>query len=214
MLANFGFRGEDVFKSVSVLSGGERARLSIAKMIACGVSVLVLDEPTNHLDIDSREMLENALSEYEGTVICVSHDRYFIKQLATSILEIDKIGFESGYSLSKFGYEDYIKKRTKKSFVPEQRDVGAGKNTFEESKQRKNQLRSAKTKYSAAEKEIAELENKLSELKSCENNSEIVADYQALNKLYEEENLLEEKIEFLYEELERLETIINSYTEE
>jgi ATP-binding cassette subfamily F protein 3 len=183
-------------------------------MIACGVSVLVLDEPTNHLDINSREMLENALSEYEGTVICVSHDRYFIKQLATSILEIDRSGFEIGYAFSNFGYEDYINKRIKKAIVSEQRDFGSGKNSFEESKQRKNQLRSAKTKYSNVEKEIGELENKLSELKLRENDNDIIADYQALNKLYEEEKILEEKIEFLYEELERLEEIINSHSEE
>ena len=93
MLARFGFRGDDVFKSISVLSGGERARLSIAKMVACGISLLVLDEPTNHLDIDSREMLESALNEYDGTIITVSHDRYFIKNLATAILEIDKDGY-------------------------------------------------------------------------------------------------------------------------
>ena len=85
MLASFGFYGEDVFKQVSVLSGGERARLSIAKMISCGVSLLILDEPTNHLDIASREWVEAAIEEFEGVLLFVSHDRYFIEKFAERI---------------------------------------------------------------------------------------------------------------------------------
>ncbi|MBR1949076.1 MAG: ABC-F family ATP-binding cassette domain-containing protein, partial [Alphaproteobacteria bacterium] len=126
MLAKFGFRGEDVFKPISVLSGGERARLSIAKMVACGVSLLILDEPTNHLDIDSREMLESALLDYDGTIISVSHDRYFIKNLATAILEIDKDGFEIGYSFQKCDYDYYINKRIKKEIEASKRESGSG----------------------------------------------------------------------------------------
>lgn len=213
MLARFGFRGEDVFKSISVLSGGERARLSIAKMVACGVSLLILDEPTNHLDIDSREMLENALKDYDGTVITVSHDRYFIKNLATAILEIDKDGFDSGYSFKKCGYDEYIDKRSKKTIEAVKAEVGAGKATFEEAKQRKNQYRSAKTRYAAAEKEIALLEEELSEIRNKENDESIISDYVALNALYESEREHEEKIDSLYEELERLEEIISSYNE-
>ena len=165
MLAKFGFRGEDVFKPISVLSGGERARLSIAKMVACGVSLLILDEPTNHLDIDSREMLESALLDYDGTIISVSHDRYFIKNLATAILEIDKDGFEIGYSFQKCDYDYYINKRIKKEIEASKRESGSGKADFEEAKQKKNLLRSAKTRLEKTEKEIAKLENELSEMK-------------------------------------------------
>jgi ATPase components of ABC transporters with duplicated ATPase domains len=86
------FTGDDVFKLVSTLSGGEKGRLALAKLIYSGKNVLVLDEPTNHLDIPSREALENALAEYDGTVITVSHDRYFLDKIATQILSIDKDG--------------------------------------------------------------------------------------------------------------------------
>ena len=203
MLARFGFRGEDVFKSISVLSGGERARVSIAKMVACGVSLLILDEPTNHLDIDSREMLETALNDYDGTIIAVSHDRYFIRSLATSILEIDKNGYPDGFSYKNCGYDEFIEKQT----------AGAGKTSFEEAKQRKNQFRSAKTRYAAAEKEIAKLEEELFEIKSKQNDESILSDYVALNQLYESEKEHENKIDELYSELERLEEIISSYNE-
>lgn len=87
-LAKFMFRGDEVFKSVEVLSGGERNRLALAKLILSGSNVLFLDEPTNHLDIESRHGLEQAVAEFDGTVICASHDRYFLDQVATSILEI------------------------------------------------------------------------------------------------------------------------------
>ena len=210
MLARFGFRGEDVFKSISVLSGGERARVSIAKMIACGVSLLILDEPTNHLDIDSREMLESALKDYDGTVLAVSHDRYFIKNLATSILEIDRDGFPAGYSLQKLGYDDYIAKRIKIENVSVKQANGAGKASFEESKQKKNQLRSAKNRYSVVEKEIARLEEELSEYRKTAEDEKILSDYVALNELYEKQQKHEESIDSLYAELEQLEEIINS----
>ncbi len=213
MLARFGFRGEDVFKSISVLSGGERARVSIAKMVACGVSLLILDEPTNHLDIDSREMLETALNDYDGTIISVSHDRYFIRSLATSILEIDKNGYPDGFSYKNCGYDEFIEKRVKTEIVLQKQTAGAGKTSFEEAKQRKNQFRSAKTRYAAAEKEIAKLEEKLFEIKSKQNDESILSDYVALNQLYESEKEHENKIDELYSELERLEEIISSYNE-
>lgn len=208
MLAKFGFRGEDVFKPVSVLSGGERARLSIAKMVACGVSLLILDEPTNHLDIDSREMLENALKDYDGTIISVSHDRYFIKNLANSILEIDKDGFDTGYQFQKYGYDYYLSKRIKNQAASFKKEVGAGKAEYEEAKQRKNQLRSAKSRLEKAEKEIAKLENELSEMKEKENSEELTSDYKALNELFERESEHEKRINELYTELEKLYELI------
>ncbi len=215
MLASFGFKGEDVFKSISVLSGGERARLSIAKMVACGVSLLILDEPTNHLDIDSQEMLEQALLQYDGTIITVSHDRYFIKRLSTAILEIDSNGFDSGYCWKKCGYDEYIMSRSKNNVVETTaRESGATKLTFEEAKQKKNQIRSAKTKLANTESEIAKLENELSQIKLKQNDEATISDYIALNELYEQERRYEDKINGLYEELERLETMISLFERE
>lgn len=211
MLAQFGFRGDDVFKSIAVLSGGERARLSIAKMVACGVSLLILDEPTNHLDIDSREMLEQALRDYDGTIITVSHDRYFIKGLATAILEINKNSFDSGYCYKKCSYDEYIEKRIVKEAEAVRNDVGASKASFEEAKQRKNQFRSAKAKYAQTEAEIEQLENELNNVKLKQQDQEITSDYKLLNELFEKEKALEDRIDLLYSELERLEEIISSY---
>ncbi|HWC75884.1 MAG TPA: ATP-binding cassette domain-containing protein, partial [Blastocatellia bacterium] len=102
-LARFLFSGDDAFKPVAALSGGEQSRLALAKLIYSKANVLVLDEPTNHLDIPSREALERALSEYKGTIITVSHDRYFLDRIATEILH-----FEGGSATYHFGsYSDY-----------------------------------------------------------------------------------------------------------
>ena len=89
-MAGFLFNGDDVFKTVKDLSGGEKGRLALAKLIYSNVNVLVLDEPTNHLDIPSREALENALENYPGTIIAVSHDRYFLDKIATQILSFEE----------------------------------------------------------------------------------------------------------------------------
>ena len=103
-LAKFLFTGEDIFKPVGILSGGEQSRLALAKLIYSRANVLVMDEPTNHLDIPSREALEAALAEYAGTVIMVSHDRYFLDKLATEILH-----FENGRATYHAGsYSDFF----------------------------------------------------------------------------------------------------------
>jgi ABC-type multidrug transport system ATPase subunit len=106
-LAAFLFYGDDVFKQVSALSGGERGRLSLAKLMLGNANFLILDEPTNHLDITSKEILENALNEYEGTVLYVSHDRYFINRTATRILALEG-GTFTGYPGN---YDYYLEKR-------------------------------------------------------------------------------------------------------
>ena len=94
-LAVFLFRGEDVFKEIKTLSGGERARVELAKLILKDVNFLIMDEPTNHLDIQSKEALEKALSEYDGTMLMVSHDRYFINKMADRILYLDENGLKN-----------------------------------------------------------------------------------------------------------------------
>ena len=92
LLGRFLFAADRVFNRVDTLSGGEKARLALLKLMLSGANVLILDEPTNHLDIDSKEVFEEALQDYPGTVIAVSHDRYFLNKIATKIFELDKCG--------------------------------------------------------------------------------------------------------------------------
>src|SRR6185369_12635116 len=103
----FLFFGEDVYKRVQDLSGGEKGRLALAKLIYSRVNVLVLDEPTNHLDIPSREALEEALSAYEGTIVTISHDRYFLDRVATQILALDGLGAAEHYDGDYTEYHDW-----------------------------------------------------------------------------------------------------------
>jgi ATP-binding cassette subfamily F protein 3 len=106
-LAKFLFRGDDVYKHVRDLSGGEKGRLALAKLIYSRVNVLVLDEPTNHLDIPSREALEEALDAYEGTILTISHDRYFLDRIATQILALDGEGLAEHYDGDYTEYHDW-----------------------------------------------------------------------------------------------------------
>jgi ATP-binding cassette subfamily F protein 3 len=112
-LAKFLFSGDDVYKHVHDLSGGEKGRLALAKLIYSGVNVLVLDEPTNHLDIPSREALEKALEAYEGTIITISHDRYFLDRVATQILALDGAGTAEQYNGDYTEYHDWRAARLK-----------------------------------------------------------------------------------------------------
>ena len=109
VLGNFLFSGDDVLKIVSTLSGGEKARLALAKLMLEKANVLILDEPTNHLDLDSKEVLENALIDYPGTILFVSHDRYFINRIATKVLELSREG--STEFLGDYDY--YVEKKTR-----------------------------------------------------------------------------------------------------
>jgi ATP-binding cassette subfamily F protein 3 len=158
-LAKFLFTGDDVYKSVSALSGGEKSRLALAKIIYSRANVLVLDEPTNHLDIPSREALEQALAEYKGTIITVSHDRYFLDRIATEILH-----FEDGAANYFTGsYSDYYAYRHRQAV--EERTTTQKRN---ELKPRKGALKSQAKKRSRdvgeIEKEIHTLELELEDI--------------------------------------------------
>src|SRR6266852_5783056 len=117
-LGKFHFSGDDVYKHVGDLSGGEKGRLALAKLIYSRVNVLVLDEPTNHLDIPSREALEEALDAYEGTIITISHDRYFLDRVATQILALDGDGHADHYHGDYTEYHDWKAARLKGRSVP------------------------------------------------------------------------------------------------
>ena len=161
-LALFRFVGEDVFRTVSVLSGGERARLTLAKLILSQMNLLVLDEPTNHLDIDSREALESALEAFEGTILTVSHDRYFMDKLATRFIELHPgRAFEGDaldYAVSRegHGYSEYLEFKKKREAAFDAR--GAGTPVVEEMSDQKAQYLARKQSGAEARRERARME--------------------------------------------------------
>ena len=161
-LARFLFTGDDIYKGVAALSGGERSRLALAKLVYSRANVLVLDEPTNHLDIPSREALERALSEYPGTIITISHDRYFLDKIATEILH-----FEGGAATYHMGtYSDYYAMRHRKEPVeeraaPKPRAARSRLAPHPEPKQRRRTIEQIETEISRFESELGELSEKL-----------------------------------------------------
>jgi ATP-binding cassette, subfamily F, member 3 len=169
VLGNFLFSGDDVLKIVSTLSGGEKARLALAKLMLEKANVLILDEPTNHLDLDSKEVLENALIDYPGTILFVSHDRYFINRIATKVLELSRHG-----SMEYLGdYDYYLEKKleqeelaalalaasTKKAAQVEALE----KNSYQQDKESKKLERQRKRKLEEIEGRIEELEEQIQE---------------------------------------------------
>jgi len=206
ILAAFLFKNDDIQKKVGVLSGGEKARLTIAKLILKKSNVLILDEPTNHLDINSREALEAALLNFKGTVIAVSHDRYFIKKLSTRILEINP-GYSNGFMDYKDTYEEFL--NYKRNYLNSSDDTQKNysldpekeKKIIEQERQRqlkKEQDRFEKEKK-ATELDIKKTEKRIAELDYMIKDDEVEADYVKLNEIYEEKLIHEEKLEKLYE---------------
>ena len=192
-LAAFGFRGESVFTPVGTLSGGEKSRLRLCMLMGADINFLILDEPTNHLDIASREWMEDALSDYEQTLLFVSHDRYFIEKFATRIwaLADGKITDFRG------GYGDYCKWRERQEvFAQTERNTTRKKAVKKEPSPNKERA-SAKL-----EREIAKLEEKAAELERlCEEYS---ADYQKLMELDAQKRALDDELMLLYEKWEEL----------
>ena len=195
-LAAFNFRGEDVFKPVSALSGGEQSRLRLCMLMDEKINLLILDEPTNHLDLDSREWIEEAVADYGGNLIFVSHDRYFIHQFATRIwmLEDGKITDFDGT------FEEYRAWREKKLPPPPQKQEAAAPK--KEKPRRTGGTKLLEKEVAAAEREVTRAEERMYDL-----TQEIEAassDYLKLTELYEQREALEEEIAHLYAVWERL----------
>ncbi|MBQ5316951.1 MAG: ABC-F family ATP-binding cassette domain-containing protein [Oscillospiraceae bacterium] len=169
--------GENVFKRVGVVSGGERAKLCFALMMLERGNVLILDEPTNHLDIDTRDVLEDALSDYTGTLIFVSHDRYLLNKLAGRIFEIDK----NGMNIYECGFDEYI---SRKNAARQEIKVSAPKKTDNgfRSKQQRSDDAKRRARIRELEKLIDELEVKMSALEDDMKDPEIAGDYVRLNE--------------------------------
>ena len=188
-LGNFLFSKDDVFKSVNVLSGGEKVRLCFAKLMLKKANFLILDEPTNHLDIVGKEALEEALKDYEGTILFVSHDRYFIKKLATSILEIDN-DEAIYYPLT---YDEYIHRNDTEIKVESNKTKSKEINTVEKPKQKV----SVEKEAAKLEKQIAKQETLLEELRNKRFDPEYYHDYQKMADLDEEIDQVHNTIEKL-----------------
>lgn len=203
LLATFLFKGDDVFKEISVLSGGERARLVLAKLMQKKVNLLLLDEPTNHLDIESREALEEALLSFEGTIIAVSHDRYFINRIATRMLSFEGNGKVFEYNGSYSDYNEYISKTKSEVQTTVSADLPLGKNDWEMKKKQKQEERKKLSRISKIEKEIEESEERIRQIDS--EAEKAATDYVTLQALFEEKALLEEKCNKLLEEWSLLE---------
>lgn len=210
-LASFLFTGDDVFKRICDLSGGERGRVSLAKLMLSDANFLLLDEPTNHLDITSKEILESALNRYTGTVLYISHDRYFINRTATRILDLTNQSF-----LNYIGNYDYYlekKEAVEAAFAAAPAAVTAvspafsaesAKLDWKAQKEEQAKLRKRQNELKKTEEEIHLLETRDSEIDSLLTLEEIYTDVAKLVSLNKEKEELNEKLSVLYEKWEGL----------
>lgn len=207
VLAAFLFTNDDVFKLIKDLSGGERGRVSLAKLMLSESNFLILDEPTNHLDITSKEILENALNHYTGTVFYVSHDRYFINKTATRILELTNQKF-----INYLGnYDYYLEKKEELTsiYAPYEETAKAKMNSsskedWKSQKEEQARLRKKQTELAHIEDEIHLLETKDEEMNELLTKEEVYTNVEELMKLNHEKKEIADKLEMLYEEWEKL----------
>ena len=216
VLAAFLFTGDDVFKRIGDLSGGERGRVSLAKLMLSSANFLILDEPTNHLDINSKEILESALSDYTGTVLYVSHDRYFVNKTATRIMELDQkqiINYAGNYDY----YLNEKAKRAARLDSASSTSLEALKNASESSSKqdwKKSKEEQAKARKQAnalkkCEQKIHETEEQIAQLEQEMATPEVATNVSKLLELNKEKESLEQTLETLYEEWESLaETVL------
>lgn len=215
VLAAFLFTGEDVFKRISDLSGGERGRVSLAKLVLSNANFLILDEPTNHLDIMSKEILEDALNGYEGTILYVSHDRYFINRTAHRILDLTE-----GQFISYVGnYDYYLEKHDTvmaaiEANAPQNADADSAvaakaaesevKLDWKAQKEEQARLRKKENDLKKCEEKIAELEARISEIDTEMSDPTIGTQVAKLQELTKEQTSCQEQLEKLYEQWEEL----------
>ena len=215
ILGRFLFRGDDVFLTVGSLSGGEKARLSLLKLMLSGANTLILDEPTNHLDIDSKEVFEDALLEFPGTAIIVSHDRYFLQKIPTRILELNRDGFRE--YLGKYDY--YLEKKealgSGKQYLSGMSSENAGKKSGTDvqsaapldasqqrilNKQKEAEERRRQRQIEKLETEIESLEAKIAEVEAQMNDEKNAADYNLMQSLSSEHEMFSEALEEAFEQ--------------
>ena len=209
VLAAFLFTGDDVFKRIKDLSGGERGRVSLAKLMLSEANFLILDEPTNHLDIVSKEVLEDALNHYTGTVLFVSHDRYFINTVATRILDLENQGLTNYIG----NYDYYLeKKETMVNFTAAPTETAAvevsaetdSKLDWKQQKEQQAQLRKKQNELKKVESRIEELENRDKEIDAELEKKEVFTNVAEVTKLSKEKDAIQTELEELYEKWEEL----------
>ena len=210
VLAAFLFTGDDVFKQIKDLSGGERGRVSLAKLMLSEANFLILDEPTNHLDIVSKEILEHALTHYTGTVLFVSHDRYFINMTATRILDLaDKtltsyIGNYDYYIEKKETMTDFTSVKATKAEAATEDSESQNKISWKQQKELQAQLRKKQNDLKRVESQIEELEIRDKEIDELLTREDIFTNVEEVTKLSTEKETLLAKLESLYEAWEQL----------
>ena len=202
-LAAFLFKGDDVFKPLSKMSGGERARVSLLKLMLQGSNFLLLDEPTNHLDAASREELENTLLDYGGTLLIISHDRYFINKLADRVLALDKNGVKE-YLGNYDYYFEHVKTENQAEKSPEQKPKQKPQNEYFLNKQKASEERKRQTKLKKTEAEIERLDGEIERVSALLATEEVASDYEKLIELTNELEQLNSEQEKQYEIWEEL----------
>ncbi|MES5896123.1 ATP-binding cassette domain-containing protein [Bacillus cereus group sp. RP43] len=210
ILGNFLFTGDDVLKPVSSLSGGQKARLALAKLMMQKSNLLILDEPTNHLDLNSKEILENALIDYPGTLLFVSHDRYFINRVTTTVVELSTEGAQEYLG----DYDYYVEKKNEmieraefeqqEDEVPVQKVVAQEKLNYLEEKERKQLERQRTRKIEELEQNIVGLEEEIATLEDQLCLPEIYADYEKASEITTKKQTLQELLEACMAEWEEL----------
>ncbi|WP_336789388.1 ABC-F family ATP-binding cassette domain-containing protein [Paenibacillus sp. MMO-177] len=210
VLGNFLFSGEDVLKRISSLSGGEKARVSLAKLMLEQANVLILDEPTNHLDLFSKEVLESALLEYEGTLLFISHDRYFLNKMAERVVELTPTGTEHFLG----NYDDMMEKKAEleearleaaaKLANKSNQPVAEAPTSYEMDKQAKREERSRLRKLEQLEQEIASLEEQIAEFEVQLTDPAIFNDYMAIQEIQAKIEEKRTSLNAAYEQWEQL----------
>lgn len=203
VLAAFVFTGDDVFKTIGSLSGGEKGRVALAKIMLSNANFLILDEPTNHLDINSKEILEQAIQCYTGTVLYISHDRYFINSTATKIVELNK-----DKATIYLGNYDYYTEKLKENEIVKTEEVKSieteTKLDWKKQKEIQAQQRKKDNQIKKIEKEIEDTESKIDELDNLLATEEVYTNSMRSREIYEEKESLEEKLMELYEKFEEI----------
>ena len=205
-LAVFLFRGDDVFKEIKTLSGGERARVELTKLMLKPANFLVMDEPTNHLDIESREALEKALSSYDGTMLMVSHDRYFINKLADRIIYMTKDGLTNYIG----NYDNFIEKSASVTQELKTETQKPKNSDYNEQKRQQAEKRKVLNRFSKVEELISELEAEVESINNEMMKPELALDFTKLNELSQ---TAEDKNSEILELMEEWETLHNEIEE-